>query len=144
MGRQKNAVKGTLPMSNESVFIPIIPVFERQAWILQHIPPQLGPIPTPMNRADPVRRVMPAPVRCHLRNIRLERRVCMAQQYLSQVSQTMLDVVCGMRPVDEVPDADDVQAVELVVERDDERAVVRAYAREPVRGEERAPFVVVP
>jgi len=44
----------------------------------------------------------------------------------------MLDVLCGMRSVDEVPDTDDVQAVELVVEGDDERAVVRTYAGEPV------------
>lgn len=55
-----------------------MPVFERQTWILQHIPPQLGPISTPMDCTDPVRRVMPAPIRRHLRNIRLERRVRMA------------------------------------------------------------------
>lgn len=34
--------------------------------------------------------------------------------------------------------------MELVVERDDERAVVRTDSREPIRRKERAPLVIIP
>lgn len=49
-----------------------------------------------------------------------------------------------MGAVDEVSDANNVQAVELVVDRDDECAVVRTHAGEAVRGEKCSPFIVVP
>lgn len=68
----------------------------------------------------------------------------MTHQYLSQISQAVLDVLGGVRSVDEISDSDDVQAVELVVERHDKCAVVRTDSCEPIRRKERAPLVIIP
>ena len=124
--------------------MPPTPSFEWYARVVQHVLPQHRPVSAPMHRAHPVPRVIQLAVDFrYLRYVHLQRRVRMAEQRLPQVPQAMLDVLRRVRAVHDVPDADDVQAVELVVQRDQERAVVRAERDEPVRGEQRAPLVVV-
>lgn len=95
-----------------------------------------------MHRPHAIRRMVPLFVR-KLRYIDLERRVSVAHEYLPQVAQAVLDVLERMRAVRQKADADDVEAVQLVVERNKEGAVCGAETDETARGEERAPLVVV-
>lgn len=72
-----------------------------------------------MHRAHAVPSVIQLAIHIrYLRDIHLQRRISMTEQRLPEVSQAMLHVHRGMRAVHDVSDADDVQAVELVVEGD--------------------------
>lgn len=67
--------------------------------------------------------MLPPPVGNELRLVRLERRVRVAQHHLQQVPQAVLDMVRVPRAVRRKADAKDVQAMELVDHRDEERAL---------------------
>lgn len=88
--------------------ISVVLFVDRKTRILQHEIRQLCPVLTPVHSAHSIRRVMPAPIGCHLRNVRFEGRISMTHQYLSQISQAMLDMLGGVRSVDEKSDSDDV------------------------------------
>lgn len=95
-----------------------------------------------MHRPYPIRRMLPLSLD-HPGMVDLERRVCMAEHHLAHVAQTMLNVVRKARAVRRKADAEDVETVQLVHEREQERAVRGPEVCEPVRrGEERAPVRV--
>lgn len=93
------------------------PSFEWYTWVVQHVLSQDRPIPTPMHGTHPVRSVIQLPTR-HLRDIHFQRSVSMAKQRLPQVSQAVCYVLCSVRAVHNVSNADNVQAVELVIKGD--------------------------
>ncbi len=108
------------------------------------VPPHRRPVPTPMHAPNPVRRPHPRPLL--LRPVRrLERDVRRAQHRLPQVAHAVLDVVREPGAVRRHPDAHDVEAVQLVQHRGEERAVARAERGEARRAPGRvlcAPLVV--
>lgn len=108
-----------------------------------HKTPNRGPIPALMYHIIPARCMVPYAARVQLRGILLQRSIRTAQDSLPQVAQTVLDMMAKSGAVRYEPDADDVQAVQLVHHRDLEGTIERADLGEAVGLKERAPLVIV-
>lgn len=105
--------------------------------------PEHRPIPTPMHRAIPRRRVPQLSILIQIRRGYLERRVRKAEDLLAHVAKAVSDVVRVLLGAGSERNAEDVETVHLVRHRDRECAVRGAEVGETVvRGEDCRPLVV--
>ena len=104
--------------------------------------PQYRPILATVHRANPGSSMLPLPVH-HSCEGWFQRRVSIAKNCLSHVSQTVLDMVGGAGAVGHECDSKDIETVQLMDERNEEGAVGGPEVGEPTRlREQHAPVAI--
>ena len=116
--------------------------FRRAGRMVVQVLSQCRPILASVHRANPGSPMLPLPIH-QPREGWFQRRVSIAKNCLSHVSQTVLDMVGRAGAVGHECDSKDVETVQLMDERNEEGAVGGPEVGEPTRlREQHAPVVI--